>query len=207
MITSHTAETLIAFEQQIAEDFNSGKIRAPVHLAGGNEEQLLKIFADVGESDWVFTQWRSHYHCLLRGVPPTQLRADVLAGRSITLCYPEHRVLSSAIVGGILPIATGVALAIRRSGGRERVWVFVGDMTSRTGMFHECARYSCNFDLPIQFVVEDNDRSVYTSTREAWGVSAPQQAGGSFRRALEQVTHYRYELPWPHAGAGRRVEF
>src|SRR5215831_4668840 len=85
MITNHTPDTLKEFEQQIAEDFNAGKIRAPVHLAGGNEEQLIDIFSAVTKSDWVLTQWRSHYHCLLKGVPPERLRADILAGRSITL--------------------------------------------------------------------------------------------------------------------------
>jgi TPP-dependent pyruvate/acetoin dehydrogenase alpha subunit len=194
-----TASDLIAFERDIADAFNAGQIRAPVHLSGGGEETLIEIFREVGPRDWVLTTWRSHYHALLRGVPPAQLKADILAGRSITLCYPEHRVLSSAIVGGILPIAVGIAWAIRRANLPERVWAFVGDMTSMTGVFTECAKYARGHDLPIRLVVEDNGRSVCTPTQEVWG---------SERRKNEGKTrHYRYESSWPHSGAGVRVNF
>lgn len=197
MITSHTPETLRAFERQIADDFDAARIRAPVHLSGGCEEQLIGIFRDVREQDWVLTTWRSHYHCLLKGVPPEQLRADILAGRSITLCYLEHRVLSSAIVGGALPIAVGIATTIKRTGGSDKVLVFVGDMTARTGVFHECVDYATGHGLPVQFVVEDNGVSVCTDTMETWG-----------RGVLTPwITTYKYQLPWPHSGAGKRVEF
>ena len=66
----HTAESLTAFEQDIASEFNRGAIRSPVHLAGGNEQSLLEIFNDVRDCDYVAVQWRSHLHCLLKGVSP-----------------------------------------------------------------------------------------------------------------------------------------
>lgn len=188
---------LIAFEAKVADAFNAGKVRAPVHLAGGNEAALIEIFKDVGANDWVATQWRSHYHCLLKGVPPHRLMADILSGRSITLCYPEHRIVSSAIVGGVLPIALGIAWAIKRSGGGEKVWAFVGDMTARTGIFNEVARYAAGHQLPLNLIVEDNGLSVCTDTKRSWG----DRPGQSI------VWEYEYNLPWPHSGAGKRVEF
>lgn len=199
MITSHTPETLKAFEATIAADFDSARIRAPVHLAGGNEEELIEIFQSIKSEDWVLTQWRSHFHCLLKGVPEDKLREDILAGRSITLCYPEYRILSSAIVGGILPIGIGLAMAAKRNGGNEVVWCFVGDMTAETGMFHECVRYADGQKLPIQFVVENNRLSVCTNTLDAWGeISTPD---------IDRVHYYSYVIPWPHSGAGKRVQF
>src|SRR6185437_16186857 len=99
-------------------------IQEPVHLDGGNEEQLIELFDKINERDWVFGAWRQHYHCLLKGVPPAVLKAEILAGRSIALCFPEQRIFSSAIVAGICPIALGVALAIKRDGGDEHVWCF-----------------------------------------------------------------------------------
>lgn len=125
MITSHTVDSLQTFERTIASDFDSALIRAPVHLEGGNEEQLLDIFRDVRPQDWVLCTWRSHLKCLLKGVPPQRLREDILAGRSITLTYPEYRIVSSAIVGGVLPIATGIALSIKRES--ERLADMAGD--------------------------------------------------------------------------------
>ena len=59
---------LIEFEKLVAETFNDAKIRAPIHLHGGNEEQLIDIFKKIKKVDWVFSSWRSHYHCLLKGV-------------------------------------------------------------------------------------------------------------------------------------------
>ena len=100
-----TKEELIAFENDIAALFNAGKIRAPVHLYHGNEEQIIDVFRNIRPRDWVFCSWRSHYQCLLKGVPASAVRDEILAGRSISLCFPEYRVYSSAIVGGVLPIA------------------------------------------------------------------------------------------------------
>ena len=124
-----TPEDLIAFETEIADIFNAGKIRAPVHLYSGNEAQMIEIFRDVKPEDWVFCSWRSHYQCLLKGVPREEVKAEILAGRSISLCFPKYRVVSSAIVTGVLPIAVGTAMGIKRRGEKARVHCFVGDMT------------------------------------------------------------------------------
>ena len=194
---------LIAFEDKVAALFNSGAIRAPVHLYSGNEAQMIEVFKDVGRRDWLFCSWRSHYQCLLKGVPEDEVMAEIVAGRSISLCFPEHRIYSSAIVGGVLPIAVGTAMAIQRSGEDARVHCFVGDMTAETGIAHECIKYSRNHGLPIRFIVEDNEKSVCTDTREAWN-----QPRLSFENQRDEFIHYyRYTTRYPHAGAGVRVQF
>jgi len=198
-----TARDLISFEEDIAAEFNASKIRAPVHLYFGNEEQIIKSFQKIRPQDWVFCSWRSHYQCLLKGVPPAEVKAEIMAGRSISLCFPKHRILSSAIVTGVLPIALGTALAAKRAGRDERVYCFMGEMTSETGTAHECIKYARNHALPIHWIVEDNEKSVCTDTRKTWNmkkltfedVSAP------------DITYYRYTSKYPHAGAGQRVQF
>lgn len=214
MITEHTPKTLRRFEQSVAEAFNAGKIRAPVHLDGGNEEPLIEIFREVREQDWVCGSWRMHYKALLKGVLESRLLGDILAGKSIALCYPEHRVISSAIVGGIIPIALGIAWGIKRSCGDglmergPRVWVFCGDMTARTGIYHECVQYANGHGLPIRFVTEDNGKSVCTPTEPVWGLSEYARiVDASGRSTSIREQRYVYELPWPHAGAGKRVQF
>ena len=198
-----SAEQLIAFEDRVAAAFNAGSIRAPVHLYSGNEAQMIEVFQDVRPDDWLFCSWRSHYQCLLKGVPPDAVFAEIMAGRSIALCFPEHRIYSSAIVGGVLPIAVGAAMAIRRRGESNRVHCFMGEMTAETGIAHEVMKYSRNHQLPIRFIVEDNGKSVCTDTREAWNQPALSFEG---RRDAE-VHYYRYETRYPHAGAGQRVQF
>ena len=195
---------LIRFEERVAEAFNSRRIHAPVHLYSGNEEEIIKIFQDVQEDDWVMCSWRSHYQCLLKGVPEDVLFAEILSGRSISLCFPEYRIFSSALVGGILPIATGIALSIKNDKRKKNVvHCFIGDMTAETGIAHECIKYSQNHKLPIRFIVEDNGKSVCTDTMDAWGMRE-----SSFSQTHNpMIVYYRYKSSYPHAGAGIRVEF
>lgn len=192
-----TSADLIRFERLVAEAYNDAQIRAPIHLSGGNEEHLINTFEMINSFDWVCGTWRSHYHCLLHGVDPKQLFADILEGKSITLCYPEHNIISSAIVGGICPIALGLAQAIKRAESSLRVWCFIGDMCARSGIFWECVQYARGHSLPIMFIVEDNGISVCTDTAEAWGTENGQNI----------IKSYQYTLPFPHAGAGKRINF
>ena len=198
-----TKQELIAFEDDIAALFNAAKIRAPVHLYYGNEDAIIEAFKPVRRQDWVYCSWRSHYQCLLKGVPPAQVREEIIAGRSISLCFPEHRIYSSAIVTGVLPIAVGTAMSIKRRGEDAKVYCFMGDMTSESGMAYECVKYSRNHKLPIHFIVEDNEKSVCTDTREVWNQPRLTYEGVND----EYVSYYRYQTKYPHAGAGVRVQF
>lgn len=198
-----TKEELIAFEDDIASEFNKGKIRAPIHLYRGNEDAMIEIFENVNHEDWVLCSWRNHYQCLLRGVPKETIKAEIMAGRSISLCFPEYRILSSAIVTGVLPIAVGIALSIKRAGKRNRVFCFMGEMTSETGVAHECIKYSENHDLPVCWIIEDNGKSVCTDTRTVWN-----QNPLTFEKTKSpRIIYYKYSSPYPHAGAGKRVQF
>ena len=81
------AKELVDFELKVASAFNAAKIKAPIHLHGNNEDQLINIFKNINKEDWIFSSWRSHYHCLLKGVPEEILLKDILDGKSITLIY------------------------------------------------------------------------------------------------------------------------
>lgn len=197
-----TKEQLIEFETDIAECFNNAMIKAPVHLYWGNEDQIIDIFKNVDKDDWVFCTWRSHYQCLLKGVPPEQVKQDILDGKSITLCYPEYNIYSSAIVTGNIPIATGVAMDLKRKNKDNHVWCFVGDMTSETGTFFENWKYAVNHDLPITYVIENNNKSVCTDTYKTWGSNKLY-----FSEEIRKIIYYEYESKYPHAGAGKRIQF
>lgn len=194
-----TAQELIDFEADIAQRFNNAEIPYPIHLSKGNEQPLIEIFKDFHQGDWVFNSWRSHLHALLVGVPPEKVREAIIKGRSMTLCWPEHHMFCSAIVGGVIPIAMGVAWQIKHRGGSERVYLFVGDMTSQTGMALECYNYAKYHELPLIWIVEDNNKSVCTNTRETLG---------GFQ-CLDWDYYYQWDLSehYPHAGAGKRVQF
>ena len=194
---------LINFEDNIAELFNEAKIKAPIHLYSGNEKFLINFFKKIKKNDWLFCSWRSHYQCLLKGVPPKKIENEIINGKSISLCFLDYKIYSSAIVGGSLPIALGLALSLKRKKSKNKVYCFIGDMTSETGIAHECIKYSRNKNLPIHFIVEDNRKSVCTDTRKAWSKKKLTYENVSDKF----VTYYKYKLKYPHAGAGQRVEF
>jgi TPP-dependent pyruvate/acetoin dehydrogenase alpha subunit len=194
----HTAESLIDFENLIVKHWEDGKIRGPIHLSNGNEEQLIEIFKRIKTSDWVFSTWRSHYHALLKEVPIDWIEEEILKGKSITLCNIDEKFYSSAIVGGTLSVALGVAMGIKQKGGDEKVFVFVGDMSFESGIFYEVHKYAKNFDLPIIFVVEDNAVSTYTPTEATWNIK---------REIPSDVIHYTYKSKYPHYGSGKWVVF
>ncbi len=198
----YTEQELIDFETNVAEVFNSGVIKSPVHLYDGNEKQIINVFENISDEDWIFCTWRSHYQCLLKGVPPETLMNDIKAGKSITLCYPEYKIYSSAIVTGSIPISTGVAMDIKRKNQKNHVWCFVGDMASETGAFFENYKYALNHDLPITFVIEDNNKSVCTDTRKVWNTNLL-----TFNQDSEKIIYYNYQSRYPHAGAGKRIQF
>lgn len=194
---------LVNFENKIADLFNNKKIKAPIHLYSGNESQIIKIFQKVKKNDWVLCSWRSHYQCLLKGVPEKLLLKEIIKGKSISLCFKKYKILSSAIVGGNAPIAVGIAKALKIKKSKNKVLCFVGDMTSETGIVHECIKYSLNYNLPIIFVIEDNNLSVCTDTRKTW-----KQNKLSYEKIKnKKIIFYKYKNKYPHAGAGIRVQF
>lgn len=207
-----TPADLRQFEDEVASLFLQKKIRAPVHLEGGSEQQLIEVFRrHVEPQDWVLGGWRMHLKCLLKGVPKVVLLKDILAGRSISLCYKEHRILSSAIVGGVAPIAVGLAMGIKRKQATEfagrlpypheyrKVVCFLGDMTAETGIAYESIKYAINHALPVLWVVEDNGVSVQTDTLQAWG--GPTTLGDP------SIIRYSYKNTWPHVGVGEWIQF
>lgn len=193
-----TKKNLIDFELKVKKYYENKEIKAPIHLSGNNEDQLIKIFKKVKKEDWVFSSWRNHYHALLHGINPEWLFNEIIEGRSMGIINKKKKFYSSSIVGGILPIALGVALSLKKKRERNKVWVFIGDMTYECGIFHEVYKYSKNFKLPIKFVVEDNNLSTNTPTRVAWGKSS---------KILKDVIYYKYKRKYPHHGTGQWIMF
>lgn len=195
-----TKKELIDFELEIKKIYEAGKIRAPIHLSGNNEDQLIKIFKNIKRNDWVFSTWRNHYHALLKGIPKDWLKKEIIAGRSMGINNIKHRFYSSAIVAGIIPIALGVAksLKIKKKSSSNKVWVFIGDMTFETGIFHECYKYAKNHKLPIKFVIEDNGLSTNTPTKKVWIKKS---------KIPKDIIYYKYKRKFPHHGTGGWILF
>jgi pyruvate dehydrogenase E1 component alpha subunit len=189
---------LINFELDIKKIYESGKIKAPIHLSGNNEDSLINIFRKIKKNDWVFSTWRNHYHALLKGIPIDWLKKEIVDGRSMGINNIKYKFYSSAIVAGTIPIALGVAKALKLKKKNHKVWVFIGDMTFETGMFHECYKYAKNHKLPLKFIVEDNNLSTNTPTNKVWVKKS---------KTPKDVIYYKYKRKYPHHGTGGWVLF
>ena len=159
---------------------------------------MIKIFKDVKQDDWVFSSWRNHYHALLHGIPRDTLMDLIVRGKSMSVFSDRPKFYSSSIVGGTIPIALGVAQSLKIKGEKNKVWCFVGDMTFESGIFHECYKYARNFELPLQFVVEDNNLSTNTPVDETWGGK---------QKVPSDIVYYKYKSDYPHHGTGNWVLF
>ncbi len=201
-----TKEDIVSFEKEIAGIFATGVIRAPVHLRAGREDQLIKIFRDheIGDDDYIFGYWDSHELALLKGVPREVLKQAIVEGKSISLCFPEHKVLCSGIVGSLMGVGVGTAWALKNQRKKGRAFVFCGDMSAETGIFHESVKYAVNFDLPATFIVCDNGVSVMTDTRAVWGSQEPWFIGTKYE---SRIIYFKYTNGYPHSGLGKLIKF
>jgi hypothetical protein len=187
-----TKEELIAFEDRIGDLYMDNQLPFLFHLSGGNEEQLINIFKDIKEGDYVISNHRNHYHALLHGIPPEELEQKIKDGRSMFVYDRERNFFLSAIIGGTPAIAAGVAWALKRKGSDQRVWCFVGDGTEDNGHLAEAVRYVDGFDLPCTFVIESNDRSCEATNEDRWGKTAHPEWNSP------NVIRYQYTCTYPH---------
>lgn len=218
-----TAKELIDFELKVKEMWEGGKIKAPVHLCGGNEEELILIFRGVHNDDYVFCSHRNHYHYLLHNGDPSRLlnelrgSAEALckgSARSMAFCDYSCRFFSSAIVGGVCAPAVGTAWALKDQKKPNKVWCFGGDGMVDTGHFWEALQYAEGWDLPVTFVIEDNDRSTCTPVNARIGPTTEYDYKPQWqltaRKHIEcssKVRYYKYKATYPHVGSGTYVQF
>ena len=193
--TDWTPDGLRSFVDKIAEHHDAGRLPFALHLPGGNEEQLINIFADINEGDYVLSTHRNMYHALLHGLPPEEVEQKILNGRSMFMFDRERNFYVSAIIGGPVAIAVGIAWALKRKGSSQRVYCFLGDGTEDTGHFAEAVRYVDGFDLPCTFIIEDDCMAVEAPKERRWGTDKDLQWPACVKR-------YHYTKTRPHIRTG-----
>lgn len=213
-----TKQDLIDFEKMIADKWDAGLIKFPVHLSGGNEDELIQIFKNISKDDWVFSTHRSHYHYLLKASMTMNNDFDamkkldnmIMQGRSMHIMDKECNFFSSGIVAGCCAIAVGVAKAIKEEQklhpdyDNKKVWCFIGDGATDEGHFYEAMYYSVMQELPITFLIEDNDRSVCTNAKQRCGQN---ETGMRIEVSDRYLKKYNYKPTYPHVGTGKTIKF
>lgn len=189
-------QKLNAFTESIVDLYENSKIKAPIHCCGGEDqaEALIEIFKFYKKGDWIFSTWRSSWHWLLSGRDPEKLKDQIVSGYSMHVY--DDKFFTSAIVGGIAPIAIGVAWALKQKESENRVLCFLGDGAYECGIVYESIKYAERNDLPIVFIIEDNGLSVNANTQEIWGLEKK-----------DKTLVYKYIRKFPHAGTGKYIMF
>jgi pyruvate dehydrogenase E1 component alpha subunit len=162
-------------EERVAESYGDGKIGGFTHLYIGQEAVAVGAISTLNRDDYVIDTYRDHGHFLARGGDPNKLMAELFGretgscrgkGGSMHLADVEHYFYGgTAIVGGSMPIAAGLALASSYRGEDRVVMSFFGDGATNQGVWHEALNFAKLWNLPVIFVCENNFYGIGTGVR------------------------------------------
>src|SRR5271156_1964383 len=165
------------FEEKTAEMYSRGKIAGFCHLYAGEEAVAVGSIYALYDKDYVVSTYREHGHCLAKGADPRLVMAELFGkatgishgrGGSMHLFDQDLRFMGGyAIVGGGLPIACGLALAVSYNEGPEVVCCFFGDGALPQGAFHETLNMASLWKLPLVFICENNFYGMGTLVQNA----------------------------------------
>jgi pyruvate dehydrogenase E1 component alpha subunit len=169
-----------AGELKIAYLYKTGKVPSAAHLYEGEEAVAAGVCANLKTDDYITSTHRGHGHCIAKGMDLKPLLAEVCAratgccggkGGTMHMFDPSHGIMgTSGIVGGGMPLATGLGLsAMLRNSGQVAV-TFFGDGASNNGSFHESLNMAALWKLPVLFVCENNGYATSVSTRRSTSV-------------------------------------
>ena len=155
-----------SFEEESARQYMIGNIKGFLHLYIGQEAVAVGAIAALNSEDYIFTHYRDHGHALARGMSSKTIMAELFGkvtgsskgkGGSMHLFDVKRGFMGGyAIVAGQIPLAVGVALAIKYKKESKVVLCFVGDGSLNEGEFHEAMNMVSIWQLPIVFLCENN---------------------------------------------------
>jgi acetoin:2,6-dichlorophenolindophenol oxidoreductase subunit alpha len=186
-----TMLTIRRFEERCNYLFMQGRIPSTLHLYIGQEAVATGVCAQLRSTDYLTSTHRPHGHAIAKGVEPRAIMAELFAkatgcckGKGGSMHVGDMRVSmlpAIAIVGGGIPITTGLALAAKRLGAGTVAVSFFGDGAVNEGAFHEGVNMAAIWDLPAIFVCENNlygASTPYTTVSKLTDVAARAAAYG-----------------------------
>lgn len=159
-------------DKKPAWDIGAGLIPGEMHLSAGQEPVAVGVCAHLKQGDAITAPHRPHHFALAHGVDMNAMTAEIY-GRDTGLCHgkgghmhlfdPAHHFACSGIIGQGYPVAGGQALAFKRRGTDQVAVAVAGEGAANQGAFHESLNLAGLWNLPVIFVIEDND----------WAISVP----------------------------------
>jgi pyruvate dehydrogenase E1 component alpha subunit len=184
------------FEERSAEAYALGKIGGFCHLYIGQEAVSTGTLSMLRPDDYVITTYRDHGVALARGMSARAVMAELFGrqdgcsrgkGGSMHLFDTNNNMLGGhGIVGGHVPIATGVGFAIKYRGGDQVIVCFMGESVVNTGAFHEALNMAALWKLPCVFIIENNRYGMGTALERASAIHDIYERGAAYNMARAQ---------------------
>ncbi len=178
------------FEERVAEAYALGKIGGFCHLYIGQEAVSTGTISLLRDDDYVITTYRDHGQGLARGMTPRAMMAELFGridgcargkGGSMHMFDKEIGFLGGhGIVGGHIPIAAGVAFAIKYRGGDQVIVCFMGEAAVNNGAFHEALNMAALWKLPAIFIIENNRYGMGTALERASAIHDIYERGAAY---------------------------
>ncbi len=191
LVSMYEDMTLIRrFEQEAGRAYQTKKIRGFCHLYTGQEAVGVGAIRAIEEDDYIITAYRDHGHALAAGMAPDVVMAELFGkaagsskgkGGSMHLFDVDKNFYGGwAIVGGQIPIATGVGFALDYRDEQAVCLCFFGEGAVHQGVFHESANMAENWDLPVIYIIEDNSYAMGTALERASAVTDLRKKAASY---------------------------
>jgi len=185
------------FEERCAEMYALQKIGGFCHLGIGQEAVSVGAISALRPDDYIFCSYREHVHALVKGADPRQVMAELFGretglshgkGGSMHLFDEEIGLLGGhAIVGSHLPLATGVAFAMKYLGRDQVTLCFFGEAAVNIGAFHESLNMAALWKLPVVYICENNRYGMGTAIERASAIYDVSQRACAYDMASEKV--------------------
>jgi pyruvate dehydrogenase E1 component alpha subunit len=185
------------FEEKSAEAYSLGKIGGFCHLYIGQEAVAIGAISAVRLDDYVMTSYREHAHAIAKGISPNAVMAELFGkatGCSKGKGGSMHMFDSSVnfmgghgIVGGQIPLGTGVAFASKYKGTDQVTLCFFGEAAVNQGAFHESLNLAQLWKLPCVYICENNQYGMGTSLERAMSLQDVSQKAYAYKVASEFV--------------------
>jgi pyruvate dehydrogenase E1 component alpha subunit len=178
------------FEERCAEAYALGKIGGFCHLYIGQEAVSTGTLSMIRPDDYVITTYRDHGQALARGISARAIMAELFGkstgvvrgkGGSMHLFDRNTNFLGGhGIVGGHVPLATGVGFAIKYRGGDQVCICFMGESVVNTGAFHEALNMAGLWKLPCVYIIENNRYGMGTALERASAIHDIYERGAAY---------------------------
>lgn len=163
------------FETAVSEYKIKKMIYGPAHCYNGEEAVAVGICAALKKEDYIISDHRPHGHAIAKGIDINSMMAEIFGkatgtnnGKGGSMHVNDASIgmiVSTGIVGSGIPVACGAAFSAKYKKDGKIACVFFGDGAANEGTLHESLNLAAKWQLPVIFILEDNELAVTTNTR------------------------------------------